>query len=115
MEVHHHPHTSRKKFRDYAFEFAMLFIAVFCGFLADNILEHRIEKSREKQYIRSFMQDLEADTTTLNERIRICDLNIARVDSAVMELNRADVNNVATEIYYFLRWIHRSDVFTVND
>ena len=34
MEVHHHAHTSRKKWTHYFWEFLMLFLAVFCGFLA---------------------------------------------------------------------------------
>ena len=35
MEVHHHSHTSRKKWMHYFWEFLMLFLAVFCGFLAE--------------------------------------------------------------------------------
>ena len=37
----------------YLREFLMLFLAVFCGILAEYQLEHTIEKDREKQYIRS--------------------------------------------------------------
>ena len=36
----------------------MLFLAVFCGFLAENQREHIVEKSRAKQYMRSFYDDL---------------------------------------------------------
>src|SRR5687767_2995927 len=44
MEVHHHSHPhGHKNWRTYAWEFAMLFLAVFCGFLAEYFLEHRIE------------------------------------------------------------------------
>ena len=42
MEVHHHTHlasgkthTARKKWTHYFWEFLMLFLAVFCGFLAE--------------------------------------------------------------------------------
>jgi hypothetical protein len=51
MEVHHHSHTSRKKWTHYFWEFLMLFLAVFCGFLAEYQLEHKIEKDKEWQYI----------------------------------------------------------------
>ena len=37
----------------------MLFLAVFCGFLAENQREHYIEKARAKQYIESFYDDLQ--------------------------------------------------------
>ena len=50
MEVHAHTHTARKKWTHYFWEFLMLFLAVFCGFLAEYQLEHKIEKDREKQF-----------------------------------------------------------------
>ena len=62
MEVHHHAHTARKKWTHYFWEFLMLFLAVFCGFLAEYQLEHKIEKEKGKQYIRSFYNDLKTDT-----------------------------------------------------
>ena len=69
MEVHAHTHTSpahggtnRKKWTHYLWEFLMLFLAVFCGFLAEYQLEHKIEKDRAKQYVRSFYNDLKTDT-----------------------------------------------------
>jgi hypothetical protein len=65
MEVHNHSHTPRKKWTHYFWEFLMLFFAVFCGFLAEYQLEHKIEKDREKQYLQSLIVDLETDTTNL--------------------------------------------------
>jgi hypothetical protein len=65
MEVHHHSHTSRKRWTHYFWEFLMLFLAVFCGFLAEYQLEHKIEKEREKQFIISLVEDLEVDTSNL--------------------------------------------------
>ena len=66
MEVHHHAHTSRKKWKHYFWEFLMLFLAVFCGFLAEYQLEHKIEKDRERQYILSLVEDLKVDTSMIN-------------------------------------------------
>ncbi len=67
MEVHHHAHTPRKKWTHYFWEFLMLFLAVFCGFLAEYQLEHVIENQREEKYIISFIEDLKADTTKINQ------------------------------------------------
>jgi len=36
MEAHPHTYTERKRLKHYLFEFLMLFLAVFCGFLAEN-------------------------------------------------------------------------------
>lgn len=44
----------------------MLFLAVFCGFLAEYQLEHMIENERGKQYMQSFVEDLKYDTTSLS-------------------------------------------------
>ena len=66
MEVHAHTHTPRKKWTHYFWEFLMLFLAVFCGFLAEYQLEHKIERDRGKQYIYSFYEDLITDSSHFN-------------------------------------------------
>ena len=62
MEVHHHSHTARKKWTHYFWEFLMLFLAVFCGFLAENKREHIVENHRAKDYAHSLYFDLKDDT-----------------------------------------------------
>ncbi|MBS1619996.1 MAG: hypothetical protein JST10_04885 [Bacteroidetes bacterium] len=74
MEVHHHSsvsgsHTGRKKFQHYLFEFFMLFLAVFCGFLAENFREHQIENKKARQYIISLISDLKDDTSSINIQV----------------------------------------------
>ncbi|HEX6846400.1 MAG TPA: hypothetical protein VF144_05455 [Chitinophagaceae bacterium] len=69
MEVHHHSHTARKKWTHYFWEFFMLFLAVFCGFLAEYRLEHMIEHNRGLQYVRSFVEDLKTDTANFSRVI----------------------------------------------
>ena len=51
----------------------MLFLAVFCGFLAENIREHRVEHLRAKEYASMLKEDLVNDTTDLNFFINIKD------------------------------------------
>jgi len=70
MEVHHHAHTSRKKWTHYFWEFLMLFLAVFCGFLAEYQLEHKIEKDRERQFVKQLYRDIKFDTLSLKDVIR---------------------------------------------
>ncbi len=64
MEVHHHTHEShgKKNWKSYFWEFLMLFLAVFCGFLAEYQLEHKIERDREKVYMQNMLEDLKSDT-----------------------------------------------------
>lgn len=115
MEVHHHSHTARKDWTHYFWEFLMLFLAVFCGFLAEYALEHKIENDREKQYIKSFVEDLETDAKSLQGRIDYCDLTIRRADSLIEIFRDPNLAKRAVDVYYFLRWMHRSDFFSVND
>ncbi|HEX6847470.1 MAG TPA: hypothetical protein VF144_10845 [Chitinophagaceae bacterium] len=72
MEVHHHSHPStssgtRKKWTHYFWEFLMLFLAVFCGFLAEYQLEHKIERDRAKELAVSFYNELKADSAAIKE------------------------------------------------
>ena len=69
MEVHHHSHTARNKWTHYFWEFLMLFLAVFCGFLAENQREHYVEHLREKQYIRSLISDIATDSVNINKML----------------------------------------------
>jgi hypothetical protein len=77
MEVHHHSHPapgetdrSRKKWTHYFWEFLMLFLAVFCGFLAEYQLEHKIERDRAKELAASFYDELKSDSAAL-ETVKI--------------------------------------------
>ena len=47
----------------------MLFLAVFCGFLAEYQLEHTIEHQREKEYARSLYDELYADSVVFAQKI----------------------------------------------
>ena len=70
MEVHHHAHDPatphhKKNWKSYFWEFLMLFLAVFCGFLAEYQLEQTIERHREKEYATLLIKDLENDTIAI--------------------------------------------------
>jgi len=81
MEVHAHSHTARKKWTHYFWEFLMLFLAVFCGFLAEYQLEHKIEKDREKQFMETMAEDLKTDSAQLNRLIRRRKSRIRELDT----------------------------------
>src|SRR5688572_13166472 len=114
MEVHHHSHTSRKKWTHYFWEFLMLFLAVFCGFLAENQREHMVEHQREKQFMVSMVRDLKADSATLSAMHSNFTQAVFHIDSLIPLL---DINNEmsdnAEKIYQhqvklniFHKWIY---------
>ncbi len=56
----------------------MLFLAVFCGFLAGYQLEHIIEREREKEPVTSFYSELKGDSLAIQIAIK----NRRRKDAA---------------------------------
>jgi len=82
MEVHHHPqlHHEKKPWKEYLLEGLMIFLAVMMGFIAENIREGISDSSKGKEYIRSFVQDLRADTASFTVLIAFDDKKIAGLD-----------------------------------
>ena len=107
MEVHQHTHTARKKWTHYFWEFFMLFLAVFCGFLAEYALEHKIEVNREKQYARSMADDLKLDTAALNRTIQLRTRRIGTLDSISLLLNEPVDTNYLSDLYFYSRMATR--------
>ena len=54
----------------------MLFLAVFCGFLAENQREHYVEKLRAKQYVQSFYDDLHKNLAPISRTIEFNKLKV---------------------------------------
>lgn len=77
MEVHAHAHTARKKWTHYLWEFLMLFLAVFCGFLAENFREHYVEDQRAVKHAKNLYKELYNDSISLQR----CFTNRTRKES----------------------------------
>ncbi|HUS03215.1 MAG TPA: hypothetical protein VMY77_15860 [Chitinophagaceae bacterium] len=87
MEVHHsHGITHKKKWTEYLLEFFMLFLAVFLGFVAENIREHAVEKTRAHQFLQSMLLDVQTNISNLDSLIREDNKYIANYDSLVIWL-----------------------------
>ena len=89
MEVHHHAHDPaaphhKKNWKSYFWEFLMLFLAVFCGFLAEYQLEHKIERDRAKELANSFYEELKNDSVN----VKIKTKNRIRQEDALKYLER---------------------------
>jgi len=110
MEVHKHPHhvMHKKKWTEYLLEFFMIFFAVFLGFLAENSREHILESTREKEYIKSFYEDLTADENDLQLNINFLRNQMQEADSLQKLMWNMDIKKPANHIYMYLRGITRS-------
>jgi hypothetical protein len=114
MEVHAHTHTARKKWTHYFWEFLMLFLAVFCGFMAENFREHQIEHKREKAYIISLIKDVELDTASLRLTYDVRKKYINYFDSLVYLLRQNDKSKL-NDIYFYARFLGRINEFKYHD
>ncbi len=123
MEVHAHSspapggaHTSRKKWTHYFWEFLMLFLAVFCGFLAENFREHQVEHRREKQFMQTFLADMQRDTAEIREDSETWERIINNIDSLRKELEKpGDSQNVALMYKTSTSIIFNYTTFRYND
>ena len=103
MEVHAHTHTPRKKWTHYFWEFLMLFLAVFCGFLAEYQLEHTIENQREKKYIESMIVDLQTDSTVMELIIKFNKQQEAGFDSLLRNIYHKPYTDSSLKMLYYLK------------
>jgi hypothetical protein len=117
MEVHHHTHAShgKKNWKSYFWEFLMLFLAVFCGFLAEYQLEHVIENSREKQFIKSYIEDLKTDTASINRNLAYQISRKEQLDSMMNFLETQTIKGNESEFYYLGRVLIRTRRFQPSD
>ena len=92
----------------------MLFLAVFCGFLAENFREHKVEEIREKKYMRALLSDLRSDTALINR----CKAQITYVinghDSLENTLEIAIDNPTFLEKIYYENTVYTLNDFSVN-
>jgi hypothetical protein len=100
MEVHHHAHTAdpgihrgRKKWTHYLWEFLMLFLAVFCGFLAEYQREHMVEDQRAKEFASLMLEDLKKDTSYFRKGIKQFEMIEKHQDSLALIL-RSSFENI---------------------
>jgi len=117
MEVHHHTHAAhgKKTWKAYFWEFLMLFLAVFCGFLAEYQLEHKIEKDRELQFIKSLSTDLQDDVKSLDAMIGQEHDGIKNLDTLIYLLNNPQLaKQHGDDLYYVARIGPRSIPFANN-
>jgi len=103
MEVHAHTHTERKKWTHYLWEFLMLFLAVFCGFLAEYQLEHVVEHNREKEYIESMVNDLKTDSIRVAGVIDYNNRLVSGFDSLLQNIYHTPYTDSSIRTLYYLK------------
>ncbi|MCZ2458326.1 MAG: hypothetical protein LC128_01755 [Chitinophagales bacterium] len=108
MEVHHHPKIEKKRFKEYFFEFIMIFLAVTLGFFAESIREHFVAKNIENEYIHSLLQDLKSDSSDFDKIIARNDAGLKNIDASIHLLNAPVITDSISKMLYYS---HRSNPY----
>ncbi len=117
MEIHHHGHVhEQKKWKEYLFQFLMLFLAVFCGFLAEYQLEHVFENTREKQFMKSMVEDLEKDALLLENESKLVKVQYTKLDSLTEIIYEGTLNELNVRKMYELqrRYLYPQTLRLIN-
>jgi tRNA(Glu) U13 pseudouridine synthase TruD len=115
MEAHPHPVHHEKKWKDYLFEFLMLFLAVTAGFFMENQREHYTEKQRVREYARSLVQDLIRDTSMLKETISRINNSIVHIDRFAEFLEGKQISDLRNiDLYKYTFFIDGYRPYTWN-
>jgi hypothetical protein len=115
MEVHAHTHTSRKKWKHYLWEFLMLFLAVFCGFLAEYQLEHKIERDRANDFAKTLYAEIKRDTASLHEIRYRTATAFHSMDTLVAILSEPEYEKRSGLLYYHCGLGMYNFFFTANE
>jgi hypothetical protein len=118
MEVHHHPdlHHKKKNFKEYFFEFLMIFLAVTLGFIAENIREKITEHHRAKIYAAEMVNDLVSDTIQLRRYINYMTNADHNVDTLFQLLSAHEPKEIPSgKLYWYGLFAGASESFVPND
>ena len=117
MEVHYHPHKeSQKKWKEYLIDFFMIFLAVTLGFFSENFKEHLSDTNREREYIESFIQNLQTDVGELKELL--ADKEIMNGYDSLFKVDKTGFLKLPVQdslFYYSVRYISTIRDFKQTD
>jgi len=105
----------KKNWKSYFKEFFMLFLAVFCGFLAENYRESLSVQKIEKEYMLSLIEDLKADTSNLQTYIAFKKDKSILMDSLARLMLSEERNLYGNQIYFFARQVFDEKPFVYSD
>ena len=105
----------KRNWKSYFKEFFMLFLAVFCGFLAENYRESLSVQKIEKEYMLSLIEDLKTDTTNLKTYIAFKKEKSLLMDSLASLMLSQERNGYGNQIYYFARQVFDEKPFVYSD
>ncbi|HVX27256.1 MAG TPA: hypothetical protein VHB70_12985 [Parafilimonas sp.] len=115
MEVHHHPKVEKKNFKEYFFEFIMIFVAVSMGFLAESLHEHYNNKETVQRNMESLVKNLQSDSSGLVWNIAANQEIVSWIDSLVMLPGSYKDTVYQNQFFYYVKKLTYSDFFIPDE
>ena len=106
METHaHHLHKAPGSgWKHYFFEFFMLFLAVFCGFLVENWREHRVEQERAKELALNLYKEIISDSISVQQRISVRKIKESECTYFISYVKDSDLVYLSDHFYPAFSW-----------
>lgn len=99
--------------KKYLYEFLVIFLAVFLGFLSENLRESGQDRRDEEDYIRRLYRDIKEDSVILSELIDVMEIQHEEM-SKLMELNKLDYRDTSNQRKLYQQ-INLSDLWQDRD
>jgi hypothetical protein len=116
MEVHHHPEIEKKTFKQYVLEGLMIFLAVFMGFIAENIRENYTEHQKARAFAATMLADVKSDTVQLKVYIAYYTLAKANTDTLMNLISSYDIKQIPSgKLYLYGLWGGAQQLFIPDD
>ena len=111
-------HSRKKSWKGYLLDFIMLFLAVSLGFMADNFREGASDRSKEIEYIRSMIEDVEEDRVNIKAAIDVNTQKIQGLDSLLnicfnyrdTDADKLDINRHFIQVLYHPEFLTPTDL-----
>lgn len=116
MDVHYLPSNRHlKSAREYILEFLIIFLAVILGFIANDLRETYVEKTKAKEYARLLYNDMNTDNASIQRTINEKAWIESKYDSVETILATKDLRQFNEFIYYVERYLSNTTLFSSRD
>lgn len=89
----------------YIFEFIMVFLALYLGFLTDNLRERMAEKKRERVYMQNMLEDIKTDIGLYNQYTQNNKEVFELINTLVVLIKSADRKQHIAKLAYTARMV----------
>jgi len=106
METHaDHIHKAPGKgWKHYIFEFLMLFLAVFCGFLAENFREHKVENERAEGLAKNLYKEIITDSISVQQMIAVRKIKESECSYFISYVKDSSLTKLSDHFYRAFSW-----------